>query len=133
LKFFFDTCVSSRIVKVLRILTEYQEVELVHLSDKYDEPSIPDPQWLSDLSKEGDWVVISADPRISRSRVEQAAWKEAKLTTFFLTDGWVNRNIYDQTAELIQRWLQIVRVARESSKGSGFLIKRSKDFVSLSL
>jgi hypothetical protein len=133
LKFFFDTCVSSRIVRALKIIAEYQGFEIVHLDDKFKAASTPDPEWLSALSKEGDWIIISGDPKISRSKAERAAWKEAGLTTFFLTDGWGNRNLYDQTAELIRRWPDIVRVARECTKGSGFLIKKSKDFVLLSL
>jgi hypothetical protein len=103
----------------------------MHLNDRFDKSSVPDEEWITVLGKEGDWIIISADPRISRAKAERAAWKESGLTAFFFADGWSNRTIYEQAADLIRRWPDMVQTARESPRGSGFLITKGKAFQSI--
>jgi hypothetical protein len=131
LRFFFDTSISSRLVRALKIIVELQRIEITHLNDRFDESSVPDEQWIKELAGEGDWIIVSADPRITRAKAERAAWKGSQLTAFFFADGWSSRTIYEQAADLIHRWPDIVQTARGCPKGSGFLITKSKSFQSI--
>jgi hypothetical protein len=92
-----------RAVLALRVVIEFQENEVVPFREKFSNPSLKDPEWLTNLSKEKDWVIISADPRITRGRAERAAWKESGFVAFFFIDGWANNSIYVQTADIISR------------------------------
>ena len=127
MKFFFDTSISPRLVRALHTIVELQGNELVCLKDRYTEQDVPDTKWIKDLGIEGDWIIISADPRISRNKAERAAWKESHLTAFFFSDGWASQHINDQAADLLGKWRDIVRNAKECEEGSGFLIRKSKE------
>ncbi len=122
MRFFFDTSISLRLVRALKVIAEHQAYEILHLNERYDKSSVPDEEWLTDLGKDSDWIIISADPRITRGKVEKAAWMESGLTAFFFSDGWSSRTIYEQGADLIRRWPDIVRLSKENPKEEGFLI-----------
>lgn len=82
MRFFLDNCISPVHAKALRILAEVQEYEIVHLSERFERDA-RDPEWLGTLGREGDWVIVSGDPRITRGRAERRAWHESGLTAFF--------------------------------------------------
>jgi PIN domain-containing protein len=56
------------------------------------------------LGDERDWIVISADRRIHRNRLEREAWRRSGLVVFFLSPQWHRlRNI--EIAWRLLRWL----------------------------
>ena len=122
MRFFFDNNITPKIVRVLRVLDERDLApNLVHLRDRFP-ADVADPQWIRQLGGEGDWVIVSGDRRISRSPPERAAWLESGLTAFFFGDAWTNRHLYDQAAEMIAAWRDIVRHAHQASAGAGFSV-----------
>ncbi|HRN51915.1 MAG TPA: hypothetical protein PK788_00300 [Gemmatimonadaceae bacterium] len=127
MRFFLDACISQRIAHSLALAAEGNGQTVKHLTDLF-EPNTPDVEWIRALKQEGDWIIISADPRITRNRIEHAAWQESGLTAFFLVD-FSRRKFWDQLHELVSRWPDIVIAAREGAPGSGYLIKpRQKSF-----
>ncbi|MBI1805013.1 MAG: hypothetical protein HY033_03975 [Ignavibacteriae bacterium] len=127
MKFFFDTCISPKAVYALKIVVEFQDVLVVPFKEKFSDPNTSDSEWITVLGKEGQWVIISGDPRISRGKAEKAAWRESGLTAFFFRDGWANCSIYIQASDLIRRWPDIVLANRNSIQGSGYLIPKKGD------
>ena len=121
MKFFLDNCVSPKFAKALRILAEYQGYEIVHLSEKFDR-SVRDVDWIVKLSEESDWVIVSGDQRISRNRSERAAWEESGFTAFFFGDGWASRGYWNQAADIVKWWPEIVLEARKAKAGTGYII-----------
>ena len=67
MRFFFDNCIAITFVKALKILAEIQQYELIHLSERFS-PDTRDPDWIRTLATEGDWVIVSGDPRIREAR-----------------------------------------------------------------
>lgn len=131
MKFFFDNCISPKYVKAVRILAEVQGYELVHFCEKFDRADVKDPEWITTLGTEGDWIIISGDPRISRGQAERKAWLESGLTAFFFGDGWSNLSFWKQATEIVRWWPLIVLKSRDPGikTGSGFLVPlRGKDF-----
>jgi hypothetical protein len=120
-KFFFDNCISPNIVEALRRL-EGRPHELVALRERFDADT-EDPVWINALGQEGDWIIISGDPRISRGRAEKAAWLESRLTAFFCGDAWQNRRLMLQASELLGWWDDIVDFSRTATPGAGFLME----------
>jgi hypothetical protein len=53
--------------------------------------------WIADLSKEGQWVVISGDRRITRNRAEYQAFRNSNLIGLFLSEGMYK-------APVINKW-----------------------------
>ena len=128
MRFFFDNCVSLRFVEALRILAQIQEYELVHLAERFA-PDTSDEEWIRGLADDGDWVIISGDPRISRGQAQRRAWQESDLTAFFFADGWASKGFWKQAESLVHWWPQIVLKAREAPPGTGFLMPwNGKDF-----
>lgn len=120
-KFLFDNCISPNIVNALREL-EGRRHELVALREKF-KADTPDPDWIRALGAEGDWIIISGDPRISRGKAEKAAWLESGLTAFFCGDAWQNRRLMVQAAELLGWWDDIVDFSKSAARGVGFLME----------
>ena len=128
MKFFFDNCVSTKFVEALRILAQIQGYDLIHLTERFS-ANTHDEDWIRALASEGQWVIISGDPRISKGQAQRRAWRESELTAFFFADGWASRGFWKQAESLIHWWPQIVLKAREAAPGSGFLIPWSgKEF-----
>jgi len=48
---------------------------------------ISDVDWIADLSKEGQWIIISTDRRITRNRAEYHAFRNSNLIGLFLSQG----------------------------------------------
>jgi hypothetical protein len=121
MKFFMDNCISPKFTRALKILAEVQSYEIVHLSEKFNR-NVKDVDWIHKLSQESDWVIISGDPRITRSRAERAAWEESGFTAFFFGDGWASRSYWIQAADIVEWWPKIVLEARKAKTGTGYMI-----------
>lgn len=120
MRFFFDNGVSPYLVDALRCLDTRHE--LIHLRKRFT-PDTPDPVWIRELGREGDWIIISADPRISRGQAERAAWMESRLTAFFFGDAWASRKLLIQASELFRWWDDIIERAKNAAQGSGYLLE----------
>lgn len=120
MRLFFDNCVSVALARAVSELARAQGIEVIHLSDRFAR-NTPDEEWMLALRSEG-WVIISGDTRITRGKIERAAWHESGLTAFFFGDGWSSRKYWVQATELV-RWIPIiVKIASDSRPGSGFLL-----------
>lgn len=97
-------------------------LELCHLREKFKDQSVADAEWIRALAAEGSWAIVSADPRITKGKAEQAAWRESGLTTFFFGSGWTEQSYWEQVADLVRWWPDIVRAAREAPTGTGHLM-----------
>jgi hypothetical protein len=122
LRFFFDNCISPRYTRALRVLAEVQKYELLHLAEKFDREDIKDEDWIRALGEEGDWVIISGDPRITKGKAEKRAWRESGLTGFFFGKGWSSRSYWKQAEDIVRWWPKIVLEARKTEPGTGYII-----------
>ena len=71
------------------------ERELASIPDRIRPP--PDTVWIDALSREGRWVIISGDRRITRNRAEYAAFRSSRLVGFFLFRGLYKAPVAKQT------------------------------------
>jgi predicted nuclease of predicted toxin-antitoxin system len=106
-RFFLDNNLSYRLAEALNALSSFDGDEVVHLKRNFPVDT-KDTEWIEKLSKEGNWVVVSGDPKIRRKPAERTVFIDAKLTTFFLAPGWTNCTFWDQ-AQLLVRWWPKIR------------------------
>ncbi len=97
-------------------LAKSQGTEVIHLSDRFHDRSIPDVEWILAIREEG-WIIISGD---TRSPAERAAWHESGLTAFFLDDSWARRKFWVQAGELVRWWPIVMDTAKDCASGSGY-------------
>lgn len=128
MKFFLDNCISYVYAEALKILAKPQGYPIVHLRERFP-TGADDLDWIPALGAEGDWVIVSGDLRISKSRAVRAAWKESGMTAFFFDSGWTEMNFWKQAEDIVRWWPRIVLKAREVPTGTGLVIPlKGKDF-----
>jgi hypothetical protein len=118
-RFFLDNCIAPAMAQAIATLAGSRGIEVVHLSQKFPDRSVPDVEWIQAIRAEG-WIIVSGDTRITRSPAERAAWHESGLTAFFLDESWSRRNFWIQAAELVRWFPAILETARTCTPGSGF-------------
>jgi len=129
-KYFLDNCLSPDFSKALTILNAplHKRPDILHLSELF-ERNTPDEQWIGELAKDGDWIIISSDPRIARGKAERRAWREARLTAFFFAPGYADKGYWVQVEELVRWWPKITDKVKTAPKGSGYLMPfKGKEF-----
>lgn len=97
------------------------EHHVFHLRDKFA-PNTEDAKWMKELAAEADWIIITADVRISRNPHEVKAWKEAGHTIFFLKPGWTDLTFWDQANKFTKSFPQILHEAAHAQRGDAFLV-----------
>ncbi|WP_267428285.1 hypothetical protein [Methylobacterium sp. GC_Met_2] len=95
--------------------------EVIHLRDRYG-PGVTDLQWISELSSEGSWVVISGDRRISKNKAELNAFRSSRLIGFFLAPGLQKAPLVKQAERILALWGGIEVLAERTKSGSMFVL-----------
>jgi len=103
-------------VYLARMIDIYErEHTIVHHDDEGRfGPKTTDIEWIKALGKDTpSWVVLSADGRILKNKVERATLQEAKLTFFCLSKTWAsNMDFHEYTWRLIKIWPEILEKAK---------------------
>jgi hypothetical protein len=118
-RYFFDNCISRRLAHSIRALAEEGSTNVFHLRDRFG-TDVPDIEWIRTLGSEGDWTIISGDNRILKSPHERHAWREAKLTGFFWSPGWMKLKLWDQAWRLVRWWPGVEKQAALIEPGAAF-------------
>jgi len=106
LKVFIDNNLSPYLARVLHTLLEPEGDQVTHLTDRFP-PDTEDRAWIDALAAEGGWVVISADRRIHRNRLEREAWRRSRLVVFFLSPLWRRLRNIEIAWRLLRWWPRI--------------------------
>lgn len=93
------------------------EHDIVHLRDRFGR-GVTDLQWIPELSREGNWIVISGDRGISRKRAERDAFRASRLIGFFLSAGLNKAPLVKQAERILALWNGIETFAARSRPGS---------------
>jgi hypothetical protein len=123
LKVFFDNNLSPHLAHALDVLLGPEGDQVVHLTDRFRRDT-EDREWLGALGGEGGWVVISADRRIHRSRIEREAWRRSGIVVFFLGAQWARLRTLEIAWRLLRWWPRIEEQARIVSPPAAFELPR---------
>lgn len=104
----------------MRLLTAPAH-EIEHLTKEFS-PSALDEEWLPIIAKTKDLILVSADPAITSSRKEREIWRQAGLTSFFFGGNFSQLPKWSQVCEVVNWWPEIVIAAKESPRGTGYLL-----------
>jgi len=114
----FDENMPPRIAKALNAFFE-NEHDIVHMRDKF-RAGIKDIEWINELSADGDWVIISQDRAITRSKVEYAAFKRSKLIGFFLSRSLEKEKLIKKLERILVLWPTIEKQVTMVKPGAVF-------------
>jgi hypothetical protein len=115
-KVFFDHNMSPAMARAFRELFR-KEHEIKFLAEKFD-PSTPDVEWITALSQEGQWVVISGDRRITRNRAEYLTFRNSNLIGLFLSSGLCKAPVIKQMERILALWPKIELVPQTVQGGA---------------
>jgi hypothetical protein len=95
------------------------EHQVVHLRDKFG-PGVTDQQWIDTLNREGRWVLISGDRRITRNHAEYSAFRNSRLIGFFLSRGLYKAKVVKQMERILAMWENINTLSDTVEGGAMF-------------
>jgi hypothetical protein len=93
--------------------------DVIHLRARFGS-KVKDVEWISTLSAEGRWIVVSGDRRITRNRTEYAAFRNSRLVGFFLSKGLYKSSVFKQMERILALWSAIEKQSDIVSGGAMF-------------
>jgi hypothetical protein len=117
-KVLVDEHLSPALARALQALF-VGEHQIVHLRDRFG-PKVTDVQWITALSAEGRWIVISGDRRITRNKTEYHAFRNSRLVGFFLSRGLYKARLIKQMERILALWDRIEQRANIVEGGAMF-------------
>lgn len=118
MKVLLDENLAPALARALHALFK-GEHEVVHLRDKFG-PGVTDEEWINNLSRDGRWVVISGDRRITRNHAEYLAFRNSRLIGFFLSKGLYKAKVIKQMERILAMWENINTLADTVEGGAMF-------------
>jgi PIN domain-containing protein len=125
LRFFFDNTLALAHARAFKALCEADEHKIVHLRERFEKENIPDEEWIPAIAADGEWIVITGDTNIYKNPHRRRVWLAARLTTFFLADGFQNLKFWLQMRYLVKWWPDFETVAQRVTRGSAFKVPMS--------
>jgi len=119
LKFFFDNNLSRHLAHGIRELSAITKGvdEVIHLTDRFTKDAT-DIEWISDLTQDGPWYIVSIDRFRKQHGAEREAIRRAGHTVFVLDSQWSKHGFWMQTERLVRWWPQIVDYSDRVSGGA---------------
>ena len=122
MRFYFDRTQSPYLARAAGEVLTFLGHKFEHSRGRYPERDPGDIAWMGELGREGNWVVITGDDAIRRNPAERRAWREMRLTTFFLQPAWMGARMEEQAWRLL-RWLpRLIDIARSETIGTGLSV-----------
>lgn len=118
MKILLDEHLPPALARALQALF-VDEHEIVHLRDKFG-PGVTDIEWIETLSREGRWVIISADRRIARNRAEHQVFRRSRLIGFFMAPALYKSKLTKQAERLLALWDGMIELADRVEGGAMF-------------
>jgi hypothetical protein len=117
-KVIFDHNLSPRIARALQAFFK-GEHEVITVRDKFP-PSIRDIELIQSLSREGPWVLISGDRRITRNKAEREALRNSNLIGVFLAPGVYKAREIKKLERILVLWESIEQLTKLVQPGAMF-------------
>ncbi len=116
--FYFDACLSKRIVKVLK----YLDVDAIGPEDVFRDASIDDVVWLPVASKNG-WAILTSDRRIRKNPGEREIFEALDCITIFMYERYVRQELFAQVSYITKHWEKIEKTATHAKPKTSFRMK----------
>lgn len=118
MKVLIDENLPPALARALAALFAKQH-EVIHLRTRFG-PGVKDPEWITTLSREGRWVVISGDRRITRNKAEYTVFRNSRLIGFFLSKGLYKSPLTKQAERILALWEGMEALADRVEGGAMF-------------
>jgi predicted nuclease of predicted toxin-antitoxin system len=117
-KVLFDHNLSPKLARALQAFFDGTH-EIAALRDRFA-PSITDIDLIEQLSRDGDWVLVSGDRRITRNKAEREAFRKSKVIGLFLSSGLYKAREVKKLERILALWDAIEDICSRVSPGAMF-------------
>jgi predicted nuclease of predicted toxin-antitoxin system len=93
--------------------------EVIHLRDHFP-ANTPDTEWVTKLSQEDGWVVVTHDK--FNKGVEREVLRRAGLKVFLLDGSWKHHQFWEKAIQLTRWWPRIIEQAGGIRGGAAFRV-----------
>ena len=119
----FDNNLPPRLAKALQVLFQGDHIVLA-VREKFP-ASTKDIDLIRSLSQDGGWVFVSGDRRITKIKAEREAFRNSKLTGFFLSQGLNKASLVKKAERLLVLWATIETTVKTIQPGAMFELQGS--------
>lgn len=120
-----DECISPYLARALRELFAVDH-EITNIRDHFGK-GVKDLSWIKTLGEEGGWIILSADRRITRNKIEMHAFKSSGLIGFFLSKSVYQKPMHRQFMRVLSIWESLEKQAGLVQPGAMFEITERGD------
>ncbi|WP_341960019.1 hypothetical protein [Pseudomonas sp. RC10] len=120
MNFLIDNNLPPSLARALHELCKADGHSVIALRDKFDQRS-SDVSWISTLSSEGKWSVVSQD-KFTKGDAERRAFRECGLPIFCLAKQWGQEPYWSKAQNLVKWWPAILHHAELASDGTAFRV-----------
>ena len=97
-----------------------EKYQVIHLRDRFP-PNTSDTEWITALSQEGDWTVVTHD-RLNKGH-EREVLRRAQIKVFLLDRSWKDQSFWSKADQLIRWWPRIVEQSERIRGGAAFRVR----------
>jgi hypothetical protein len=115
-KFFFDRCISEKIVEALKCL----DVSAIHHSEVFDHDA-KDVDWIPEVGANG-WILVTCDDRIRKRPAERRALADADIVSVFIWREFPRKGRWEQALWMVKYWQAIAKKAGRADAGTAFYV-----------
>ena len=126
--FFFDNCISDKIVEILKLAgaEAVDKTQLIHIKDVAELASkrgrgAADVDWIP-LVAEKSWIAVTVDKRVKRNEDERALIASTGIRLVHIAGGYERLKIWDQVVYFVQHWPGIQSHTWKCKAGAQFLV-----------
>lgn len=118
MKVFFDHNMSPALARATReLFRDLHEIALLREKFRSD---VSDIEWINGLNREGRWLVISEDRRITRNRAEYAAFRASRLVGVFLASAVHKAPVVKKMERILCVWPALEALSTTVEGGAMF-------------
>jgi hypothetical protein len=121
-RFYFDRTQSSYLARAAGEVLAFLGHTFEHSRRRYPDRDPGDIAWMGELAAERNWVVVTGDEAIRRNPAERRAWREMRLTTFFLRPAWTHTRMEEQAWRLLRWLLRLIHLVGSEVVGTGLSV-----------
>lgn len=120
MNFLIDNNLPPAIARALNELTKTEGHSVIALKDRFA-ANTPDIEWITELSSEGGWAVVSQD-KFTKGDAERKAFRESGLPIFCLAKQWGQSTYWEKAENLVRWWPAIMQQAAMVRGGAAFRV-----------
>ncbi|MDV3457699.1 hypothetical protein RZN05_11945 [Sphingomonas sp. HF-S4] len=130
MKLFVDENLPPQLARGLAALFNGDHEVICH-RDKFGMQCRLDEEWIPELGREGDWVVLSGDVNIARKRPQRELFFRSNLVGFFPRPAVMELPLAKKAARILSVWERMVGISRDVRPGVFELQQRGDQFRAL--